>query len=164
VPKQRLAPPPAGPLFLAGATPLQLALLDFQDAVAANTQPATIWETYGLVCHYATLLQPELLLRSSIEVAMAWAFDQGETGVALVRFGWACLRERLRENGLMPSRIIGHADWSPGDCEEAEAGGWLRACHSIQYVGTLVPLAQITLPAGGAVEPVALDDPPELSP
>ncbi len=112
-PTDGLAPPPCAPLEAPDATPIQHILLDFQDAVAANTQPACVWDAYLRACHYSGLYHPDSLLRGSLDLAMSWAYRHGETGPALVRFGWACLRDALRARGLATTGSLGTSNGYP---------------------------------------------------
>ncbi len=113
--------------------------------------------TSGLYC-------PESLLRGSLEHALSWAHGQGETGPALIRFGWACLREALRARGLEDSQVIGHRDWTLRSADGSPDQTWVAAVEAAQYVGPLVPSALATKPLGSLVQPLSISPAPRLRP
>ncbi len=161
-PSTGVAPPPCAPLPAPDASPVQQILLDLQDAVAANTQPSCVWDAYLRACHVSGLYRPESLLRGSLDLAMSWAHGQGETGPALVRFGWACLRDSLCARGLAAADVIGHRDWAPPLVDGQPDPDWTAAVQRAKYVGPLTPSARATKPWGGRVQPSSISPAPPL--
>jgi hypothetical protein len=171
-PRDSCAPPPHPPLHLPDASPLQHLILDFQDAVAANTQPPCIWEAFGRLCALSQSFASEPFTRSSLERALAWAHARGEPGPQLIKFGWACLRLQLMERGVSPEATIGHLSWRPPSSYElphAALGvpapaSWAAAAADAQYSGPLSPSAAATRVHGGLVAPPSLIAAPPSTP
>ena len=95
-------------------------------------------------CHYSGLYRPGQLTRSSLEQALQWAHQHGETGPALIRFGWACFREALFQRGLDPWCVIGHRQWVALTEEGQPDTHWAHATEAAQYDGLLAPSARAT--------------------
>ena len=168
--REASAPPPQTPLPLPDATPLQRVMLDFQDAVAANTQPGCIWELFHRLCQLTHTFSPEPVTRCSFERALGWGHTKGESGPALVKFGWACLRHILLARGLAPSQVIGHTAWTPpaeyefppDTLPQPAAAGWRLAAADAQYQGPLAPGPEAARVHGGLLAPASLLPAPAL--